>query len=132
MVDGLDLQVNATWEGSDFATIVHQLKLLGFNAVRLPFQFEDLYQLSAIDYTRTCPEEPPTQESLAARTTAPGAKVAGNKTAAVESFKPENYGMGLCNGYLPSGTMTLSRYLWVVQYLVANGFYVVLDYHPDR
>ena len=132
MVDGLDVEANSTWEGSDFATIVYQLKLLGFNAVRLPFQFEDLFQLSTIDYTRTCPEEPPNQDSLAARTTASGAKVAANKTAGAEILKPENYGLGLCNGYLPTGTSTLSRYLWVVQYLVANGFYVVFDYHPER
>jgi hypothetical protein len=45
MVDGLDGEKNATWEGGDFATIVHQLKLLGFNAVRLPFLFGNLYTL---------------------------------------------------------------------------------------
>lgn len=45
MVDGLDGEKNGTWEGGDFATIVHQLKLLGFNAVRLPFLFGDLYTL---------------------------------------------------------------------------------------
>jgi hypothetical protein len=44
MVDGLDGEKTpGTWEGGDFATIVHQLKLLGFNAVRLPFLFGDLY-----------------------------------------------------------------------------------------
>lgn len=43
MVDGLDAEVKPSWEGGDFATIVHQLKLLGFNAVRLPFQFNDLF-----------------------------------------------------------------------------------------
>lgn len=44
MVDGLDGEkTSGTWEGGDFATIVHQLKLLGFNAVRLPFLFGDLY-----------------------------------------------------------------------------------------
>jgi hypothetical protein len=43
MVDGLDAEVGGTWEGGDFATIVQTLKLLGFNAIRLPFQFSDLY-----------------------------------------------------------------------------------------
>jgi hypothetical protein len=43
MVDGLDAEPTPSWEGGDFATIVQQLKLLGFNAVRLPFQFSDLY-----------------------------------------------------------------------------------------
>lgn len=43
MVDGLDAEPTPSWEGGDFATIVHTLKLLGFNAVRLPFQFADLF-----------------------------------------------------------------------------------------
>jgi hypothetical protein len=47
MVDGLDGEKVASWEGGDFATIVHQLKLLGFNAVRLPFLFGNLYTLPA-------------------------------------------------------------------------------------
>lgn len=41
MVDGLDAG-NGTWLAADFATIVYRLKLLGFNAVRLPFKFSDL------------------------------------------------------------------------------------------
>jgi hypothetical protein len=41
MVDGLDAG-NGTWLAADFATIVYRLKLLGFNAVRLPFRFTDL------------------------------------------------------------------------------------------
>lgn len=39
--------LNGLWAGqasanSDFAAIVWQMKLLGFNAIRLPFLFEDL------------------------------------------------------------------------------------------
>lgn len=41
MVDGLDAG-NGTWLAADFATIVYRMKLLGFNAVRLPFRFSDL------------------------------------------------------------------------------------------
>jgi len=33
-----------------------------------------------------------------------------------------------CNTYLP-WTSTLDRFLWVVQWFAANGFYVVLDDH---
>jgi hypothetical protein len=25
----------------------------------------------------------------------------------------------------------MARFLWVIQYFVANGFYVVVDYHPE-
>jgi hypothetical protein len=44
MVDGLDGEntISHTWQSGDFATIVYQLRLLGFNAVRLPFLFNDL------------------------------------------------------------------------------------------
>ncbi len=34
-----------------------------------------------------------------------------------------------CNGYLPNSS-TLDRYTWAVQWFVANGFYVLTDYHP--
>lgn len=39
--------LNGLWAGgasatSDFAAIAHQLKLLGFNTIRLPFLFDDL------------------------------------------------------------------------------------------
>lgn len=63
MVDGLDGEKTATWEGGDFATIVHQLKLLGFNAVRLPFLFGDLYtqppQVSLVSSRPTSHPPPP-------------------------------------------------------------------------
>ena len=38
----------------DFATIVYRLTLLGFNAVRLPFSFTDLYDTSPKSQTRNC------------------------------------------------------------------------------
>jgi hypothetical protein len=34
-----------------------------------------------------------------------------------------------CNSYLPRSS-TLDRFLWTVQYLVAAGHYVLVDYHP--
>lgn len=40
-------------------------------------------------------------------------------------LRPHN---GSCNSYLPD-TNGLGRLLWTVQYLVANGFYVVVR-HP--
>ncbi len=33
-----------------------------------------------------------------------------------------------CNAYLPSGS-TLQRFLWVVGFYAANGFYVLVDNH---
>lgn len=33
---------------------------------------------------------------------------------------------GVCNAYLPEDT-TLDRFLWVVNYLTQQGFYIILD-----
>ncbi len=40
----------------DFATVVYRLQLLGFNAVRLPFSFTDLYDTPPKSQTRSCPQ----------------------------------------------------------------------------
>lgn len=39
---------------------------------------------------------------------------------------------GSCNLYIPPADTgsTMDRYLWTVQWLVANGWYVLIDYHP--
>ena len=38
----------------DFATIVYRLQLLGFNAVRLPFSFANLYDEQPQSQVRNC------------------------------------------------------------------------------
>lgn len=38
----------------DFATIVYRLQLLGFNSVRLPFSFSDLYDKVPESQVRSC------------------------------------------------------------------------------
>ncbi len=35
-----------------------------------------------------------------------------------------------CNEYLPSDS-TINRFVWVVQYLARNGFYVIIDDHTE-
>lgn len=35
-----------------------------------------------------------------------------------------------CNEYLPSDT-TINRFVWVVQYLARNNFYVIIDDHTE-
>jgi hypothetical protein len=135
MVDGLTLQQQPTWEGSDLATVAHQLRLLGFNAVRLPFTFAVLYDTPAVNVSRPCSGPAPTQEQLAKRTTPPkpAAKAANSSSSTAPEFvAPEGYGSNGCNGYVPAATSTLTRFVWVVNYLVSNGFYVVLDHHPGR
>jgi len=120
----------------DFPTVVWRLKLLGFNAVRLPFSFEDLWNLPPKPLAGACAGVTP--EAVVASTTAPpGAPAAGFTTAPPLSSAPgpglaslAATGMGgACNAGLPgppAGT-TLDRFLWTVGYFTANGFYVMLD-----
>lgn len=108
---------------NDFATVVHRQKLLGFNAVRLPFSFSDLQGLKPKPFTQTCVM--PTDAEIARSVTPPG------KTAPA-SIKPLPYPphrvAGQCNGYLPN-TTTWDRFKWVVSFYARNGFYVLIDNH---
>jgi hypothetical protein len=70
----------------------------------------------------------PTAESLAARTTAPGASAAGKAIPALPPAPPGSRA-GVCNAYLPNGPTTFTRFLWVVKYFVERGMYVLVDYH---
>lgn len=84
------------------------------------------------DYSKPCPQKQPTAEALAARTTAPNTpKPAAAAPKLSANINPPGSQPGRCNAYLPSGVSTLARYLWVVQYFVAEGFYVLVDYHPE-
>lgn len=51
MVDGLSVGGSAA--ATDFVTIVYQLRMLGFNAVRLPFRWRDMDTLPK-DYSTWC------------------------------------------------------------------------------
>eukprot|EP00878_Enallax_costatus_P046652 GHUV01056898.1.p1 GENE.GHUV01056898.1~~GHUV01056898.1.p1 ORF type:complete len:373 (+),score=85.73 GHUV01056898.1:368-1486(+) len=53
-----------------------------------------------------------------------------NKLPTVDFLLPMSSVSGTCNAYLPNGPTTLPRFLWVVEYLIASGLYVLIDYHP--
>jgi aryl-phospho-beta-D-glucosidase BglC (GH1 family) len=120
MVDGL-------WGGpgiiSDFATVVQRQKLLGFNAVRLPFSFHDLHGLAPKNFAQTCTM--PTDADVARSVLAPG-KVLPGKIAPLPF--PTHRVAGQCNGYLPNDTV-YNRFRWVVSFYARNGFYVLIDNH---
>lgn len=134
-VAGLGVQKQPTWAGSDFAAAAASLRLLGFNAVRLPFTFDGL-QAAPQDVARPCEGPAPNATALAARGADPDAPGRGRGAAAPELYFPPGYGAagggggGGCNGYVPRGPTTLARLLWVAEYLVRAGFYVVLEYRP--
>lgn len=84
------------------------------------------------DYRKPCPAKQPTAEALAQRTTAPKVpKPAAAAPPLSKNINPPGSEPAVCNAYLPGGTSTMARFLWVVQYFVANGFYVLIDYHPE-
>lgn len=122
MVDGL-------WGGPDsisfdFATVVHRLQLLGFNAVRLPFSFKDLYGTNPRNYAQQC--KVASLSDIQASVTNPSINP-GDKTISPLG-SPASRKEGMCNDYLPNDS-TLNRFLWVVDFFAKNGFYVLIDNH---
>lgn len=105
---------------SDFATLVHRMKLLGFNAVRLPFSFKDLFELEPDAVANNFSPSP--LQALQESVTHPQFPLA--RGLEIPSFLPPGAG----NSYIPGGT-TFERFLWVVRYFAENGFYVLLDNH---
>lgn len=123
MVDGI-------WGGSngiagDFATIVHRMHSLGFNAVRLPFSFKDLYERSPRNYVAYC--QLPTEEAIQKSVTNPLIRV-GHGAKIPSMIAPPPKTPGQSNDYFPNDT-SLNRFLWVVNFFAKNGFYVLIDNH---
>jgi aryl-phospho-beta-D-glucosidase BglC (GH1 family)/uncharacterized surface protein with fasciclin (FAS1) repeats len=120
MFDGL-------WGGpnlaTDFATVVWRMKLLGFNAVRVPFSFKDFKKPARSFLVQNC--GPPTPEEVAASVTPAGTKPPG---PAPPLPNPPTYEDNTCNGYLPDDSV-LERFKYVVKFLAENGFYVLIDNH---
>jgi hypothetical protein len=81
------------------------------------------------DYARPCTPENPLSAFEIAQGTLPGdvAKDFANRMPSSEFLLPMNSVAGTCNSYLPNGISTLPRFLWVVEYLVANGMYVLVS-----
>eukprot|EP00891_Asterochloris_glomerata_P009180 jgi/Astpho2/9180/fgenesh1_pg.00137_%23_8_t len=65
MVDGLWVQDDpaspVTGLTQDFETVARRIELLGFNAIRIPFSFTDLYTLGPLNYTKPCIHAAPGQ-----------------------------------------------------------------------
>ncbi|KAI8470545.1 MAG: glycoside hydrolase superfamily [Monoraphidium minutum] len=161
---------------SDFATVTWRLRLLGFNALRVPFSFEALgASMADHSFFPACVNDPdefialnktldPQFLSLRPRSASaplqlppahayagmphPPPPVAGQPAACGRAWSAPFLGsydsaagrgefgselrLTQCNWYLPQGPSALGihRFLWQVQYLVSQGFYVILDYHP--
>lgn len=122
MVDGL-------WSpgglSSDFATVVYRMQLLGFNAVRLPISFKDLYNLAprnlVFEYAI------PSISQIQASVTNPSVSIVSSQTIP-PMLSPVVRTAGKTNEYLPNDS-TLNRFLWTVNFFAKNGFYVLIGNH---
>lgn len=123
MTDGLWGGKDAT--AQDFANVVYRIKLLGFNAIRLPFSFVDLYTKTPKWLNTKCTSVPPDAVAAQTRPSSVSAAAAGTPPAPGDAFAVSSP-PGTCNSYMPQQN-TLDRFLWTVDYLARNGLYVMLD-----
>ncbi|GAX78958.1 hypothetical protein CEUSTIGMA_g6398.t1 [Chlamydomonas eustigma] len=128
MVDGLWNPADAFTY--DFATIIYRWQLLGFNAIRLPFSMQNLYDVTPINKLSTQCGSIPTFEDIAYSVVDPSVSLAPNLTTFPLPPDWPPHSPNTCNQYLPEDT-TLNRFVWVVQYLAHNGFYVIIDDHTE-
>jgi len=126
-VDGL--WVGGSRADTDFHALAYQIKLLGFNAIRLPFTFADLKQPGR-SQVMECTNNG--KLAWAKRATDPELALQPEFTVAPAppvTIQVDEWEHSLCNTYIPSDKQALSgeRLLWTVQYLMASGFYVVVS-----
>ena len=100
----------------DFLTQVQRLQDLGFNTVRLPFNFGDLNTLTPHTATSGCTVL--SAQALQANLTNPQVVAQGN-------FPTPPTPLPQCNTYFPI-TNSLARLSYVVNALLDNNFYVLL------
>lgn len=121
--------MDGLWAGTDsitkdFATIVYRLQLLGFNAVRLPMSFSNLFGGSPNGISQACNVD--SIATIASSTVDPAIGQNGQTPPAQPS--PPTKVPGQCSADVPSDN-TLNRFLYVVNFFARNNFYVVIDNH---
>lgn len=132
-VDGLWVGGNST--ATDFSTQLYTLRLLGFNALRLSFVFDELWAPLRESRKTTC--RVATDREILERAVDPEVLRRNNGIISVPPnltppFQPRA-AAGVCNAYMPNdvGRMRgLDRFLYTAEFAARNGFYVVLTFHP--
>ena len=123
MVDGLWAQTGDATV-SDFATVVWRLRLLGFNAVRLPFSFQEFSKTPRSFVWNWCAND---TSKVVSCVVPPGTTLPAGAAPPPLDAPPARTPM-TCNDYVPA-TGVKARLLWASKFFAANGFYVVLDDH---
>ena len=119
----------------DLATIAWRMRMLGINAVRLPFDFKSVMTRAADAAQIPCWRV--LDSEVVDATTDPAARSVRRLEEAQPPprlpHSPEAR-RGWCNHYAPPAETLLDRFLWVVDFFASNGFYVMLDnqFNYDR
>ena len=125
MVDGLWAQTGDATV-SDFSTVVWRLRLMGFNAVRLPFSFQEFSKTPRSFVWSWCSND---TSKVVSSVVPPGTTLpAGSVPPPLDAPAPPPKTPLTCNDYVPA-TSVKARLLWASKFFAANGFYVVLDDH---
>lgn len=114
-----DLYAGTDAQTRDFRTVVWRIGALGFNSVRVAFNFETLNQGAADKpYRMQCRD--PGAAVLYASVTPPGGKT--------PSVPPPPFTGNVCNNGIPDDTV-YGRFLWAVDYIASTGMHVLVDFH---
>eukprot|EP00884_Botryococcus_braunii_P018123 jgi/Botrbrau1/4995/Bobra.0396s0021.1 len=117
----------------DWKQIVYRMKMLGFNAIRLPFSFDDVNGLGQppINYQGVCAV--PSTDAIKETLVPPSYPQSAGPLAgtSLPSQAPPAVTGNMCNTALPNNS-TYKRFVWVVRYLAQQGFYISLDYHSNK
>ncbi|EIE25045.1 hypothetical protein COCSUDRAFT_46570 [Coccomyxa subellipsoidea C-169] len=125
MLDGL-------WQGpsaitQNFDSVAWRIKLMGFNTIRIPFSFQVLFNMVPRSYTAAC--TPTTADTVKQSVIPPGVTTpAGVNPPELMAPGDALGASGVCNADLPN-TSGYARFLFVLRYFAANGFYILIDNH---
>ena len=110
-----DLYAGTDAQTRDFRTVVWRIGALGFNSVRVAFNFETLNQGAADKpYRMQCRD--PGAAALYASVTPPGGKT--------PTVPPPPFTGNVCNNGIPDDTV-YGRFLWAVDYIASTGMHVL-------
>lgn len=115
-----DLYTGNDSQTRDFKTVVWRIKALGFNAIRVAFNFDTLDKPTGDKpYRMACRDAG--AANLYASVTPPGGAPRGG-------LPPPPAVGGVCNADIPDDSV-YRRFLWAVDYIASQNMYVLVDWH---